>query len=50
MKKALILFVILFAVTLLIPMISITKSNPTNNEMVTIFNSAYGIVADQFHF
>lgn len=49
MKKAIIIFIILFAATILIPMISMTGAgaSSTENEMVTIFNSAKGIIAYQ---
>ncbi|MGN0523533.1 MAG: hypothetical protein ACI4IG_04590 [Eubacterium sp.] len=42
MKKALILFAIVFAVTALIPLISIVKSNQqsSQDELVTIFSSS----------
>ena len=37
MKKALILFVIIFLMTMLVPLISMTKSN-SSSELVTLFN------------
>lgn len=37
MKKAFILFVIIFLVTMLIPLLSLTKSENTS-ELVTLFN------------
>lgn len=42
MKKAAIIFAILFAATLLIPMISIVQSNKSSSqsELVTIFSSS----------
>lgn len=48
MKKAMILFVILFLATLLIPMISLKKQETPNKEVVTIFNSTDSVVANDF--
>lgn len=45
MKRAVIIFVILFLATLLIPMISISRSNQEEktDELVTIFSSSITI-------
>ena len=43
MKKAFILFVIIFLVTMLIPLLSLTKSENTS-ELVTLFNGESSII------
>lgn len=43
MKKALILFVIIFLITMLIPLISMTKSD-SSSELVTLFNGESCVV------
>lgn len=47
MKKVLIIFGIIFITTLLIPLISMVDKSNNQNEMVTIFNSTNGVVADE---
>lgn len=39
MKRAVILFIIVFAVTLLLPMITMIKPQGQDSELVTLFNS-----------
>lgn len=53
MKKALILFVIIFVLTALIPLISIVQSNKQDkqNELVTIFSSSIiSIRTDEYNY
>lgn len=40
MKKAMVIFVIIFLVTALIPLLSMVKPQSNDKEVVTIFNSA----------
>lgn len=47
MKKALILFVIIFLMTMLVPLISMTKSS-SSSELVTLFNGEGSICISSF--
>ena len=47
MKKALILFVIIFLMTMLVPLISMTKSS-SSSELVTLFNGEESICISSF--
>ena len=55
MKKALIIFTILFIMTLLIPMLSLTgigakkEKNSTDNQLVTIFESRANISCAEYY-